>query len=388
MKIGIITCWQSLDNYGQQLQCYALQSLLRSWGHDVYLIRYAPEGAKPSFFSKVRSYILHPQYVLLHLPFETKVKRNNNIERQIIATNKANNPIRKFESFRKDNLEMTSRIYKSADELIANPPQADIYITGSDQVWHDPYFDKDALGWFLQFGDDKARRLSYAASIGRLVPDGEKPLLRKFLSRFDAISVREESARLQCVEQGFDAKVCLDPTMLLHADNYKRMAKAVATADKFAFLYVLNVRSSDEFYWSEIKEYLDKKGISFKSVTGTGYYPARELIENNKNILATIPEWLGFIENAECIFTTSFHGTVFSILMHRPFLTIGLKGKYGKANSRMEQLLQHLGIPERILDPNKSIQEQMESPIDWDEIDDRIESIKKSSLEFLKENLK
>lgn len=387
MKIGIITCWQSQDNYGQQLQCYALQLLLRSWGHDAYLIRYAPEGTKPSIWERVKNLILNPKIILLHLPFDSGFKRSINEEKQLISINKANNRLRQFEEFRQTNLKMTKCIYKTLDDLRDNPPKADIYITGSDQVWHDSYYERHTLGWFLQFGNDSIKRISYAASIGRILPSKELRLLRKFLSRFEAISVREETARQQCVGLGYDAKLCIDPTMLISIDNYKNMAVISNESKKYAFLYVLNVRSAVDFYWPEIKEYLDYRNISFKFVTGSGYYPARQLIEGSENVLATIPEWLGYIENSDCVFTTSFHGTVFAILMHKPFLTIGLRGKYMKSNSRMEQLLQMLNISERILDPNKSIKEQMESKIDWNIVDDRLEMMRLSSLNFLKKSI-
>lgn len=283
---------------------------------------------------------------------------------------------------------MTDRIYNSYTELQANPPKADVYITGSDQVWHNPYSEEETKGWFLQFGSNKVKRLSYAASIGRIIEGSELQQLHSFLKRFDAISVREESACQQCKHLGFNAEVCVDPTMLLSVDTYKRMASPQQNAgNAYAFIYVLNVRTSNEVYWPQINEYLKECNLEIKSVTGSGYYQGRELIEGNKNLLATIPEWLSYIEHTQCVFTTSFHGTVFSILMHKPFLTIGLKGKYSRSNARMEQLLSALGIPERMFDSRKSVREQMEAPIHWEDVDIKLEQLKSSSLDFLKKNL-
>lgn len=388
MKIGIITCWKSLDNYGQQLQCYALQTLLRGWGHDAFLIRYNPVRKERTVWQKIVNHLQHPQYFLNHLPFETEEKRRTKLELKLKKENDQKNPERQFEEFRQEHLQMTDRIYNSYTELQANPPKADVYITGSDQVWHDPYKEPSAAGWFLQFGGDNVKRLSYAASIGRNLYDNELSIFRRFLTRFDAISVREESACQLCREQGFKAQVCIDPTMLLPVETYRRMEKPVVSESPYAFIYVLNVRTAEDINWPQIKEYIGEKQLKIKSVTGSGYYQGRELIENNKNLLPTIPEWLGYVDSAQCVFTTSFHGTVFAILMHKPFLTIGLKGKYSSSNARMEQLLSALGIPERMFDRWKSVREQMDAPIHWENVDRKLEQLKSSSLDFLKKNLR
>lgn len=387
MRIGVITYWNSSDNYGQQLQCYALQTVLRSWGHDAFLIRYSPERPRKTIFQKVINNLLHPKYLLKHIPFETIIRRDARIEEELKIINDRNNPIRGFEQFRKDNLKMTETIYRSFPELVSNPPEADAYITGSDQVWYSSFNEEAIKGYFLMFGSDQIKRLSYAASIGRILDKKEQALLPLYLKHFDAISVREESARQQCVKQGVKAQVCIDPTMLLDIAFYRKIAKTT-NDNRYAFLYVLNVKSAEEFNLPAIRNYVEEKGFALKSVTGSGYCQGRELIENSKNLLATIPEWLGYMNDARCVFTTSFHGTVFSVLMHRPFLTIGLQGTNSHSNARMEQLLSKLGIPERMFDPQKSIREQMDSPIDWAGVDLRLTELRQSSIDYLRENLK
>ena len=282
---------------------------------------------------------------------------------------------------------MSEHIYTSYEELKKNPPVAEVYITGSDQVWNDSCHKISTAGWFLQFGSEETKRISYAASIGRDLEESEFSFFSKYLSSFDAISVREESSRKLCENLGIRAQVCIDPTMLLPSEIYIKMARFPKEEKNYAFIYVLNIRSSEEFYWPAIKEYLETKGLAIKSVTGSGYYQGRELIDNIKNLLATIPEWLGYIKCAECVLTTSFHGTVFAILMHRPFLTIGLRGRHGEANTRIEQLLSTLGIPERMLTPNVDIRQQMEAPIDWEEVELRLNSMREDSLNFLRNNL-
>ena len=390
MKIGIITYWNSLDNYGQQLQCYALQTLLNRWGHDAYLIRYAPrkEIKKAPLFRKLINTFKTPSRIINRLPIETRGKKMERLEKQLRQINLQINPERGFEQFRLDNLNMTERVYYTYDELFENPPFADVYITGSDQVWHDSLKMKTTQGWFLQFGAVDTKRISYAASMGRELSSDEESFFISYLKKFDAISVRELSTVSTCKRFGFDAQVCVDPTMLLNSDCYLKISQEVSAKEPYAFLYYLNVKSEDELYWLQISKYLKEEGLDLISVTASGYYQGRDLIKDHNNLLATIPEWLGAINGAQCVFTTSFHGTVFSILMHKPFLTIGLRGKYAHSNFRMEQLLEALGIPERMLTLNKSIRQQMENPIDWINVDARLEEMRRTSLDFLRINLK
>ena len=389
MKIGIVTCWKSMDNYGQLLQCYALQTLLRSWGHDAYLIRYAPKKKNNKSIRKRIEILLLNIYCKLYiLIIGTGRKHCVRKETLLRHINNKENRFRCFEEFRKEYIIMSSLVYYSFEELQANPPEADLYITGSDQVWHNPYYEESIKGYFLQFGSNKTKRISYAASIGRSLNTNELPLFRNYLKCFDAISVREDTACQLCIEQGFKAQVCIDPSMLLSKDVYLSIAKQPVGDKKYAFMYVLNIKSAENFHWPAIKEYIGQRHLELKSVTGSGYYQGRELINGHTNLLASIPEWIGYMQQAECVFTTSFHGTVFAILMHRPFLTIGLQGKYCGSNSRVEQLLSMLGIPERMFNPHISIQQQMDNKINWRDVDQRIDKMKQASFMFLKDNLK
>ena len=387
LRIGIITLWRSSDNYGQVLQCYALQEVLRNMGHDVYLIKYAPGITKKTIWQKIKNHMQHPAYILDHLPFETARKREFRTEYGLKLINVKNNSLREFCEFKKKHIKMTEYQYNSFRELKKNPPKADVYIVGSDQVWHTSYNEESALGWFLQFGDDNVRRISYAASIGRNIKDSEKKIFQQYLAKFDAISVREESARRLCSEVGFKAQTCIDPTMLLPIDTYRKLYSPLRITCKYTFIYVLNVKKTEDFFWPLIKVYVESSHLQIKSVTGSGYCQGRELIEGNTNILATIPEWLTYIENATSVLTNSFHGTIFSILMHRKFLTIELQGKYGKSNTRIHDLLLSLGLSERILKSTLSVKDQMEKTIDWEKVDEKLLRLRISSLNFLIKNL-
>ena len=144
MKIGIITFWQTKDNYGQMLQNLALQQYLLSLGHSPYLIRYAHSQAKQS---QIEDVVLNFLRRIKHLNF----KRN----KSLLFEEQAHDENRCFEQFKFENLNVSERVYYSLRELKKNPPQADVYIVGSDQVWSKFLYLKENEVFFLGFGDKK-----------------------------------------------------------------------------------------------------------------------------------------------------------------------------------------------------------------------------------------
>ena len=144
MRIGIVTFWQSGDNYGQQLQCWALQRYLKGIGHEPFLIRYLYKEPlwRKCLKLMAKTVLVYP---LLRWWRHREVRRME-------AVNRVKNKERRFEEFRKSHIYQTQRIYGSLKELRKDPPTADLYITGSDQVWHPV---------LLRRKDDRAYWLAY-----------------------------------------------------------------------------------------------------------------------------------------------------------------------------------------------------------------------------------
>lgn len=131
MKIGIITFWQGKDNYGQLLQCWALQQYLRKQGHDPFLIRYDFVGnvRRPSFKRFLKLFLIYP----IFLKIASIVNQNRN--EKLRHYNDLKNKERKFCDFLKENITVSDIIYSDYSALRKTPPLAECYITGSDQVW-------------------------------------------------------------------------------------------------------------------------------------------------------------------------------------------------------------------------------------------------------------
>lgn len=384
MRIGIITYWSSSDNYGQQLQCFALQKYLKGLGHDAYLIKYMPISSVPLWRRIVRS-------IKYRLLVSSEQKENDKKNAEISSTNELLNAKRNFVGFRNNYIDSTDIVYNSIHELRANPPKADVYICGSDQVWNNRLEDENTAGWFLDFGSPKTRRLSYAASIGRDIDSKEYESFSKYLKRFDAISVREQKANDLCHHLGFEKSiVSIDPTLLLKSSDYNVLNNGIkkgGSSKPYAFVYLLNIRNSDEVYWDEFHKMIQENDLSVRVVASSGYLPAQDFLPGYQNEQATIPEWLSLIKHSEFVITTSFHGVVFCLLNHKPFYAVLLNNEFSKGNDRIISLLKTVGLEKRIVSSASDINSIKFVEINWDNVDEKLSKLRKESIDFLNKEL-
>lgn len=309
-------------NHGSVLQAYALSNHLQSIGFDAQIIDYVPKRYKmwnSLYIGKKDKYPMlailayYPLYIL-------KIVRIRKI----------------FEHFLKRNLNITKR-YSETEELSKNPPKADVYISGSDQVWNDDYNEKNDFSYFLEFAPSQAKRIAYAASFGKKslsqqdYIDNIKPLLE----RFDAISVRELDGQNILKEMEISSTHVTDPVFLLSREQWKAFANPVDAKKPYTLVYVM-----DGLY-TELLDYAQK----LKEKTGNEIYVVAFKKIKNSQIdkcfhLANPKDFVGLVQNADAVITNSFHGTAFSVLFQKKFITVG-KTKY---NSRMESLLGKLSL--------------------------------------------
>lgn len=394
MKIGVLTYWNSSDNYGQILQCYALQHFLKECGHDAILIKYSPriQPVNP-LFSVARKIVLSLSFrgLCYHFSKQRKIdKQKQIVEQNLIEENNKKNKKRQFPEFRDQYIDSYSVEYTSITELQNNPPKVDALICGSDQVWHNSYFDPNTAGWFLHFGSIKTLRIAYAASIGHKLTKKDLKKFKKLLEPFDAISVREQSVKEYAANVGYgNISITLDPTLLIDSSAYAFNKSNDSCNlhnnkdESYVFMYMINVKSTEDIPYNEIQSYTCNRKLDIKIVASSGYCPAHDIIPNKKNILATIPEWISLLKSADCVITTSFHGVVFSIIMRKRFLVIPLRGQYSASNERIENLLNRLSLNNRIYQEGQSLEDQIEKSIDWEDVYSRLNILKGESISFL-----
>lgn len=380
MKIGIITYWQSNDNYGQLLQCYALQRYFVKMGHEPFLIRYDFENRKlprQTWRKLAKAALIYPV-----IRYFINRRRQRALASQIAFLN-AKNGDRKFDEFRNQYIVSSKDIYKSLEELQQNTPIADAYVTGSDQVWSQLLNFKENETFYLNFGSSNVKRISYAASFALdTYPESLADKLYENLQRFDAISVREQTGVEICKRIGVNAELVVDPTLLLNSDVYRNLAEK-KHQEKYVFIYSLNISSAKEMYYEAIQSYAQRENAKIIVTPSSGCLPGLELFEDATYDYATIPNWIANIDNSILTVTTSFHGIVFCLLLHTPFVYVPLSGALAKMNNRAKDLLKQVGLQCRILEDNMSLDEICKADIDWSTTDEKLRSMKLKSISFL-----
>lgn len=378
-RIGIITIHNS-PNYGACLQSFALYEFLRRKGFDVEII----DLHRPFHSDYIPSRKFEPytyRFETIFQKIKRKLKAIKHSSKTFLKRDKAATvityPSVTCKIFNKFNSTIKlSKPFCGIDELYKNPPQYDIYITGSDQVWN-PTQSYCIEPYFLTFVN-KGRKISFAASIGiRELTTKEKKQFRRWLSTYDAISVREPSAK-KLIEQltGRPVSQVADPTFLLGPSYWKSLSVTPPQKD-----YILVFTLSFE---PDIIEY------ALKLATESGRLVVslnldQPLDNRYTQITDATPEiWLGYIRHANLVITDSFHCTLFSILTgSKNFFTyIGPDNKRG---SRIEDLLDRFGLVDHILDHNlkQSYSQLNEKTIDSSKTKAIIELESQRSRHFL-----
>ena len=375
MRIAVITFFQSQNNYGQLLQCYALQKSLCQLGHRPCLIRY---GFHQKFFHwlKAENFFTKEGLHETYHQFKKWIRSRKDTSE------------RSFDTFRKKHLIKSLRCYNSLAELQQHPPQAKCYITGSDQVWAQLLSIDDNRAFFLDFGPKYIKRIAYAPSFAvDDYPSELKGKLAEQLRRFDAISVRELSGKRICEEMGYDASLVLDPTLLLLAEQYKCLMKEPSVSN-YCFVYQVNVSSKEELYWDVFSAYNSNKGFaSVAAFANPNYDMDMEFLDGARYVYPSIEQWIGYVCNAKYVLTSSFHGVVFSILFHKPFVVCLRKESMFAGNDRVTTLLEMMNLSDRVMQDGKRVEDIIEKPIDWKIVDAILSQKRNESLAFLKNSI-
>ena len=301
MKTFTVT-YHHTCNYGALLQTYALQHTIESLGHENTVFEYpyatgkkAKPGASPKALAR-----------FFYLGFSGFLRRK-----------KMNRLKESFSAFHREHLKL-SREYRDMNDLRSDPPAADCLISGSDQVWNLHTLREFIPARFLDFGDEGARRISYAASIEDTdYSDAEKEMVRDYLKRFDRISLREQSAK-DYIDgfAGADTVRVVDPVFLLTADEWRKLEKTPRIGGDYILCY--QVQSNPRM--QEVVDRLKKMtGWKIVSVCNS---PIR-WIRSDKTFFDVSPEeFIGLYDHASAVVSASFHGAALGILFGKP--TYGL----------------------------------------------------------------
>lgn len=357
-RVGILT-FHAAHNYGSSLQAYALQQTLDKLGIENEFINFRTERQKdqyrPLTKRKGLKYLIKNTYFLLHYAARNK-------------------KYHLFEAFISDYLNKTEKEYPSELSLENESFSYDYYISGSDQIWNTEPNDAD-IAYFLPFVKN-GKRIAYAPSFGQKGVVQNKAEIASYLMRYDALSVRDEWGQ-KFVEEltGKKAPVVLDPTMLLTASEWNTLIGPRIEKRDYILLYTLFATPEVIRTTKYISEQLKLPVIV---TTITNQY---DIFSGFKTRMETGPlEFLNYLNHAKFICTTSFHGTVFSVLLHKPFLAIG-----GGEDRRIATLLNQCGLQKYSCVPgNCPDMELFLKEYPFADSDTQIQKKRAASLDFLK----
>ena len=385
MKIALINLVVD-TNYGGNLQRYALCKVLNRMGHDVF---YIPTYSKLVYPHGVKAFLIYTKR-RIHNIF-SKNKKNVFLERDTAREYVIQLP--QVEQFIEKNIPCYNRVYGENDNMSdLNRYGFDAFLVGSDQVWRSSS-KSNIEHFFLDFVSTNQKKIAYAVSFGN---DGssytKKQIINcgKLYKHFDAISFREETAFKITNKFKWNNKnepsLVLDPTLLLNKEAYTSLIdESSVIGKKGIFCYVLDMNS-------DVKKLIDfvvaKKQLPYFLVDTL--FPNRDHPKNKEYLMnPSIGQWLKNISEADFIITDSFHGTMFSLIFNKPFITI-VNAKRGR--ERYFPLIKNIGLNNRLVNDLqhidwREIEHVIQRNINYDYVHRKIDEERVRSINFLKNNL-
>ncbi len=364
MKVSVITR-HAITNYGSLLQAFATQTAIEKLGHECEIIDYIRDD---------ESYWEHEKTLLK----KKQAWNNSFIKRHIYLAIRQPESIwagKKFENERNRYLKL-SNTYCTRDSLNGNCPKADVYMTGSDQVWgptEDGAFDSN---YFLSFVDN-SKKIAYAASFGHTKVDGESfASIKNYLSSYYKIAVREDSAVNLLHEMGIEAKRVLDPTLLFTKDFWNKYASTSCKnmTGKYVLIYQIH---NDPKFSEYARKVAKKKNLKLVRISPAFHQISRP---GRFKWCPSVSDFLAYIRDAELLITDSFHGTAFAINYNVPFVEILPNNNTGTRNV---SILSFTRLSDRILiDNSKNIEDL---PIDFTYANEVLRKNRDESLKILQE---
>lgn len=356
-RISIITILDNV-NFGTYLQVLALGSVLKEKGYEVQIIKYvrpfmtlhyklmnAIKSCSPfAFLSAWRVYFLRNQYY----------------------------------SFLKRYFPLTPQ-YSSYRDLKKSPPRADLYLTGSDQVWNSVYNQGIDPSYYLDFAPLGKKRFAYGASIGMdSFPTEEVPEIKRLLASYTDISVREDHAQKMLAEIGFPSVPhVLDPTFLLNKNKWSLLVKNVFyKTEPYLIIYSVEFSKEAEIISRIAARIAKQKKLKIYGVSypGSGF----NMKCCDKLFSAVTPDvFISLFMQADYAVVSSFHGTSFAINFNKEFVTVAPS----RFNSRVMSLLNLLKLQNRYLSDETDINNL--TPIDYNAVNFLLEKYKRHSMEFI-----
>lgn len=361
-KVEIITIFDN-TNFGTYLQALALALVIKKSGFEVEIVDYIRPGQSEEAWKRFAdNFIKKIYYTFWEFPRWRKLRNGCH---QFVSHFVPSSKIR----------------YTSYEGMKSNPPLADIYVTGSDQVWNSIYNEGIDKSFYLDFAPPGSKRVAYAASIGMPeIPEGEVEETKRLLHKYSAITVREADASRILAGLGFnDVPVVLDPTLLLDKPAWTDIARRFSPikTEPYILVYSVEEKAQNELIGRYAGMISRKHGWKIYEISYNSYH--RRLKFADRHFLQVTPEiFLQLMLNAEFVIVSSFHGTAFSINFNKQFLTV----TPNRFNSRVDNILTLCNLRDRLV-TSPSFDIEALQPIDYGEVNKIIETERNKSIDLL-----
>lgn len=357
MKIGISTIID-FDNYGNRLQNYASQQVIKSFNIDVETL---PKVRYFSYKNKLKGLIkkLFPKSLC-------SKKEDIVLENQSLR-------IERFKIFTQKNINMSTTYVTDYRALKKFSNKFDFIVTGSDQVWNYNFRPNLAID-FLQFVP-KGKRVSYAASFGvSEIPQQHQEKYIQYLNEMNHLSVREHAGQKIIKDlTGRDSEVLIDPTMMLNKNEWLQVASKPKCMPNKKYLLTYVLGNQTEEFKDFVNQLAKEKGLEVLNL----------LNPYDKDIHCVDPgEFIYLINHADVMITDSFHGAVFSILMETPFVIFERQDAHVSMNSRIDTLVTTFKMESRLSRHIKSVDDVYS--INFSHIDEILKDEREKAICYLK----
>ncbi len=354
------------DNYGATLQSVALNKKLNTLGFLAENLNYNDKNRVINSLSTVRKikYFLRKKIIVPLLIGSKKKKR--------------------FQLFRKNYLKQSAQKWTRKEDLLANPPCYDVYVSGSDQIWN-PDVIIDDYNYLLAFVPDGNKKIAYGSSFGKAeISEEKKEIYKKYLSRFDDIGVREESgARLVKALTGKTCKTVLDPTLLLTKDEWSQFANENKEKQPYVLCYYM---PGDDIVCNAITKVAQRiareKGIKIINLGLKEHYRLKKGLDFRAT--AGPEEFITLFLHADYVVTNSFHGTAFATNFNKQFyvpINTALDDKKAR-HTRITDYLRLIGLEDAIVPVSKQF-DFVFKQINYENANKAIEEKRKESITYL-----
>ena len=361
-NVALITLHRSA-NYGSVLQALATQVVLERMGHDVTVVDYyAPRNSVPEMLRGLK----HKKQLFEKNPLALFAARAILLPSYIKRR-------RNFDRFITHSLNLSKKTYHSSEELALDLPQAELYVTGSDQVWNSEWNGGIDEALFLAFTPEDAPRISFSASFGKgHLEDGEIVRTRELLKRYGGITVREDTGVEIVHDLGLKAFQVLDPTLFLTSEDWRPWISEKKPRGEYILMYNINHNAPlDRF----VRRLAGKTGLPVYYIS----YQLHDCFKRGRmRCCVPVEEFLSLIANARYVVCDSFHCAAFSVNFNREFAIIPPQ-RFG---TRLESFMRVVGLEDRIVGEDDI--NVFDMLIDWNSVNAKLSAERMRSFSTIK----